>query len=126
MARPKCSKHVESLPQVRGFAPIGLGNLDCPVVVLTIEEREALRLADRDGLYQEEASLRMGVSRPTFARLITTARQKTAHALIEGCLLLMEGGDYHVNRVDDCPVCASKKQGHQFVPHAKKKKTKTL
>jgi len=122
MARPKCSKHVESLPQVRGFAPIGQGDRDFPVVVLSIEEREALRLADRDGLYQDEAAIRMGVSRPTFARLIAAARQKSAHALIEGCLLLMEGGDYHVSRLEDCSACASRAQGHAPIPHKKNPK----
>jgi predicted DNA-binding protein (UPF0251 family) len=90
--------------------------------VLSIEELEALRLADRDGLYQDEAAVRMGVSRPTFARLITTARQKTSHALIEGCLLLMEGGDYHVNRLEDCSACASKAEGHPPIPHKKNAK----
>ena len=123
MARPKCSKHVENLPQVRGFAPIGQGDRDFPVVVISIEELEALRLADRDGLYQDEAALRMGVSRPTFARLITTARQKTSHALLEGCLLLMEGGDYHVNRLEECSACASKAQGQQPPVHKKNGKT---
>lgn len=48
------------------------------------DEMEALRLCDRDGLTQEEAGKKMGVSRGTIQRIITIARRKTAEALSEG------------------------------------------
>lgn len=51
---------------------------------LTLPELEALRLADLEGLYQEEAARRMGVSRATFGRILEGARRKVAEALVTG------------------------------------------
>ncbi len=53
-------------------------------VVLEHAELEALRLVDLEGLSQEEAGVRMGVSRGTVWRLLQEARRKTARALVEG------------------------------------------
>lgn len=53
-------------------------------VVLQLDEWEAVRLADAEGLYQEAAALQMGISRPTFSRILNRARRKIALALIEG------------------------------------------
>lgn len=61
-------------------------------VILTLDEFEALRLADLEGLYQEEAAQRMGVSRPTFGRILGVAHRKVAEALILGKALRIEGG----------------------------------
>jgi predicted DNA-binding protein (UPF0251 family) len=61
-------------------------------VVMTLDEFEALRLADLDGLYHEDAAERMGVSRPTFSRIIDAAHAKIADALVHGKALRMEGG----------------------------------
>jgi predicted DNA-binding protein (UPF0251 family) len=61
-------------------------------VTLSLDEVEALRLADLQGLYQEQAAKQMKISRPTFARIIEEARRKTAEALIHGKALRLEGG----------------------------------
>ena len=61
-------------------------------VTLTLDEVEALRLADLNALYQEDAAKRMNVSRATFARIIEQARRKVAEALIHGKALCLEGG----------------------------------
>lgn len=61
-------------------------------VVLGLDELEAIRLADLDGLYQEQAAAQMRISRPTFSRVIEEARRKVADALIHGKALRMEGG----------------------------------
>jgi uncharacterized protein len=61
-------------------------------VTLTLDEVEALRLADLQGLYQEQAAEQMKISRPTFARIIEEARRKVAEALIHGKALRLEGG----------------------------------
>jgi uncharacterized protein len=63
-------------------------------VVLSIDELEALRLADLEGLYQEEAAKSMGVSRQTFGRIVTAARRKTAEALVGGKALKIDGGEF--------------------------------
>ena len=61
-------------------------------VVVAVDELEAMRLADVDGLYYEEAADRMGVSRRTFGRIIDSARKKVTQALIQGMALRIEGG----------------------------------
>jgi len=61
-------------------------------VNLTLDGLEALRLADLEGLYQEEAAQRMGVSRATFARVLATARKTVAEALVHGKAVEISGG----------------------------------
>jgi predicted DNA-binding protein (UPF0251 family) len=61
-------------------------------VVITIDEFEALRLADLEGLYQEDAAHRMGVSRQTFGNIIMSARRKVAGAIVNARVLKIEGG----------------------------------
>jgi predicted DNA-binding protein (UPF0251 family) len=59
---------------------------------MTLDEFEAMRLADLDGLYQEQAAQQMNVSRPTFSRIIESAHRKMADALVHGKALHIEGG----------------------------------
>jgi predicted DNA-binding protein (UPF0251 family) len=61
-------------------------------VVLGLDEVEALRLADAEGLYQEAAALQMGVSRQTFGNIVQSARKKTAEALVYGKIIRIAGG----------------------------------
>lgn len=65
-------------------------------VVLSLDEFEAIRLADYAGLYQEDAAVRMSVSRQTFGRIVESARKKIADVLINGKVLRIEGGDVAV------------------------------
>jgi hypothetical protein len=72
-----------------------------------VDELEALRLADKEGLYQEQAAEGMHISRPTFGRIVESARRKVAEALVEGKALRIEGGNFVVTEVrtfrcDDC------------------------
>jgi predicted DNA-binding protein (UPF0251 family) len=60
--------------------------------VLTIDELEAIRLADLEGLAHEAAARRMNVSRPTFGRIVEGARRKVAEALVHGRGIGFEGG----------------------------------
>ena len=62
---------------------------------MTLDEFEALRLADLEGQYQEQAAERMGVSRSTFGRILDSAHHKVAEVLIEGKALRIEGGPVH-------------------------------
>jgi predicted DNA-binding protein (UPF0251 family) len=64
-----------------------LGRVD-----LTLDGLEALRLADLEGLYHEEAADRMGVSRATFSRVLTAARREVADALVNGKAIRVGGG----------------------------------
>lgn len=64
-------------------------------VVMTLDEFEAIRLADQEGLYQEEAARRMGISRTTFGRILDSAHRKVAEVLAGGHCLRLEGGHVH-------------------------------
>ncbi len=86
--RPKKLRNCEGNFCGRAFKPTGkpLSKLD--QIELYRDEMEALRLCDREGLTQEEAGLKMGVSRGTIQRIITIARRKTAEAISEGRALI--------------------------------------
>jgi predicted DNA-binding protein (UPF0251 family)/predicted Fe-Mo cluster-binding NifX family protein len=90
--RPKSCRRVGSQPDVTYFKPRGIPLSSLEEVVLSVDEFETLRLADHEGLYHEEAAVRMGVSRPTFGRVLSSARRKVADALVGGKALRIEGG----------------------------------
>lgn len=69
---------------------------------MTLDELEALRLADYEGLYHEQGAERMSVSRPTFGRILEAARRKTAEALVYGKSLRIEGGPVEIDRRRGC------------------------
>ena len=92
MPRPEKLRRVGSRPQGRGFKPIGRPAAGLEVETIRVDELEALRLADLEGLYQEAAAERMGVSRATFARILGRARQAVARAVVQERLLLVADG----------------------------------
>jgi len=107
MARPIQCRRVSSMPESSYFKPRGIPLCSLEEVVLTMDEFEAIRLADLEGLYQEEAAEKMKVSRPTFGRIIESARRKIAEALVKGKALKIEGGQVELAsirqfRCDDC------------------------
>ncbi len=128
MARPRNCRWVEILPNVTYFKPRGIPLSALQEVILTVDEFEALRLADLEGLYQEQAAEKMRVSRQTFGRIIESAHRKVADALIQGKALKIEGGEfemaetrrfrcadcqhtwelpYGTGRPESCPSCKS-------------------
>lgn len=106
MARPEKLRRVGCAAAGRGFKPVGRPARDLEIEILRLDEIEALRLADLEGLYQETAAGRMGVSRPTFARILARARKAVARALVEERLLVI--GEGPVEKTTDepfpCPV----------------------
>ena len=92
MPRPKCCREISGMPGNVCFHPDGMASSPCPEVLLTLDEYEAIRLADFEGLYQEQAAVRMNVSRPTFGRIVEAARRKVADVLVHGKTLRIEGG----------------------------------
>jgi predicted DNA-binding protein (UPF0251 family) len=91
------------------FHPAGIPSRVLDEIVLTLDEFEAIRLADLEGLYQEQAAERMIVSRPTFGRILAAAHRKVAEALVHGKTLKIEGGTIRMERPRslrcDCPRC---------------------
>lgn len=63
-------------------------------VRLSLEEAEAIRLKDIEDLDQEQAALRMNVSRPTYQRVLESARKKVADALLNGKAIRIDGGNF--------------------------------
>jgi predicted DNA-binding protein (UPF0251 family)/predicted Fe-Mo cluster-binding NifX family protein len=104
MARPPVERILDSVIAKRGFRPSGAHAGNAGEVILTFDEAEAIRLADLDGLYQQAAAQRMGVSRQTFGRIVESARKKTADALLNGKKLRIEGGTVAVKEKESGPV----------------------
>jgi uncharacterized protein len=102
--RQRCCGLIENLPMCSRFSPEG--EPDSGSVLITIEELEALRLKDLEGLDQIECAQKMGLTRPTLQRILRSARLKTAKALTEGLTIVIEGGNFIMkNRVFECVAC---------------------
>jgi predicted DNA-binding protein (UPF0251 family)/predicted Fe-Mo cluster-binding NifX family protein len=92
MPRPFQERRVGAEPAFSLFKPEGVPPCGLEIIGLGLDEFEALRLADCEGLYQEAAAIRMGVSRQTFGRIIEEAHRKVATALVEGRGICISGG----------------------------------
>jgi predicted DNA-binding protein (UPF0251 family) len=116
MARPKKCRWVCCEPSVNYFKPRGIPMTELERISLAVDELEALRLKDLDGLEQEQAATTMNVSQPTFHRILESAHGKVADALVNGKAIRIEGGDYVVReggRLFKCYDCQNEWQ----VPH---------
>lgn len=96
MPRPPKCRRVAFLPSVTYFKPAGVPLRALEDVQLSVEEAEAIRLKDLEGLEQEEGAERMNISRPTFQRVLASARQKMADALLNGKAIRIEGGSFEM------------------------------
>lgn len=96
MSRPPKCRRVEFMPAKTFFKPAGVPASELEEVQMTVEELEAIRLKDLLGLEQEACAEKMGVSRPTYHRILSAARSKVAEALVEGKAIRVEGGNYEV------------------------------
>jgi predicted DNA-binding protein (UPF0251 family) len=92
VGRPPCCRRILSSPAVALFAPAPAAGQPVGEVVIALDEFEAIRLADLEGLYQEAAATRMRISRATFGRIVESGRRKIAEALVHGKVLRIEGG----------------------------------
>jgi predicted DNA-binding protein (UPF0251 family) len=83
---------------------------DLEVMVLTMDEFEALRLADLEGLYQDVAGAQMGISRQTFGNILDSAHRKVADCVVNGKAIKIEGGVYSMEdtREFQCSACQEK------------------
>ena len=96
MSRPIKWRRVAFMPEVTYFKPAGIPLRVLDEVRLTVEEAEAIRLKDLEGLEQESGAEKMNISRPTFQRVLNSARQKIAGALLNGKAIRIEGGNFEV------------------------------
>jgi len=129
MARPSKCRWIYCEPAVTMFKPRGIPATSLETVTLGVDELEALRLKDLEGLEQEEVAVKMNVSQPTLHRMLESAHKKTADSLVHGKALVIEGGNYEMRegerlfkcygcqnewqepygtgRPDECPKCQS-------------------
>ena len=96
MPRPPKCRRVAFLPDVTYFKPAGIPMRALEEVQLSVEEAEAVRLKDLEGLEQEEGADRMNISRPTFQRVLASGRRKVADALLNGKAIRIEGGNFEM------------------------------
>ena len=94
--RPKKTRYVKCNKDYRCFKPECKKGGKIKEIIVTLDEFEAVRLADLEGLYQERAAEKMNVSRQTFGRIIETAHKKVAEALVQGKALRIEGGEFEM------------------------------
>ncbi len=110
MARPQKDRLIKEPPLFSEFKPAGIPGRLVEKVILTIDEYEAFRLSDNLAMSQEEAADEMEISRPTFTRLIESARKKISELIINGKMLVIEGGNIHFRQnLIKCRGC-----GHLF------------
>ncbi|MFA5389053.1 MAG: DUF134 domain-containing protein [Candidatus Omnitrophota bacterium] len=98
MPRPCRCRRIRCRPDSNYFKPRGIPLDMLEEINLALDELEALRLADLDEMYQEDAAKKMGISRQTFGNIISSAHKKIADALLNAKALKIEGGT--VKRMD--------------------------
>lgn len=106
MPRPCKFRRVGYEPSEVFFKPRGVPLSELEIVNLKLDELEAMRLADIESLYHEDAAKKMGVSRQTFDRIVQRAHTLVAQALVNGKAIHIEGGNVMVNvRTFICSDC---------------------
>lgn len=85
-----CPHH---LPGTLVIKPAGIPTKDLEKVILNLDELEALRLCDSEGLSQADAGVRMGVSRGTVQRLVNSGRKKIIDVILDSQALVIQVDD---------------------------------
>ena len=101
MPRPRKLRCVQRDPVAVFYKPNGIPMRQLKSISLPVEGLEALRLADAKGLDHRTAAGKMDVSRPTFSRILSDARQRIARAIANGWAIQIEGGDYRIKADND-------------------------
>ena len=118
MPRPKKWRKVCCLPENRNFGPMpGLEQAAPEVpqpVIMTVDEYEAVRLIDLEGMNQEACAEKMEIARTTVQSIYAEARKKLADALVNGKMLRIEGGEYKLCEGSDQPC------GHEGCHHRRR------
>ena len=107
--RPPICRRVALMPEATYFKPAGIPMRLLEEIRLSVEELEAVRLRDLERLEQEEAAEKMNISRQTFQRVLASARQKIAEALLYGKAVRIEGGNFEVS-----PLRFKCARGHEW------------
>ena len=96
MPRPMKWRRVCCMPSSSRFGPLDSSVVTESIVRMTVDEYETIRLIDLEGLTQEECSGQMNVARTTVQGIYNEARKKLADSLVNGKILLIEGGEFRL------------------------------
>ncbi len=96
MPRPRKCRKVCCLPERNRFGPLNGPNNPEHFVAMSVDEYETIRLVDLEAFTQEECAEQMRIARTTVQRIYNDARKKLAEVLVNGKVLRIEGGDYHL------------------------------
>ena len=96
MPRPPNKRCIRCLPQSTYYKPRAIPLSMLKQVTLSIDELEAVRLTDLQGLYQADAAEKMNISRQTLGRIVESAHKKIADALVNGKAIEIQGGPYEL------------------------------
>jgi len=96
MPRPRKWRKVCGLPENSRFGPLGAPANAEHFVKMTVDEYETIRLIDLEGFTQEECASQMNIARTTVQGIYAEARKKLAESLVNGKVLLIEGGEYRL------------------------------
>lgn len=94
MPRPVKWRRVCCMPENNKFGPLGVGAGKGERIIMKVDEYETVRLIDLEGFTQEECAKQMNIARTTVQGIYTDARKKLAESLVNGRLLIIEGGEY--------------------------------
>lgn len=108
MPKPKKERKVQFPPTITYFKPQGIPMVQLQQVVLNVDEYEAVRLVDYENMDQEAAAKKLGISRPTCARIVAEAHRKIAEAITTGKAIRIEGGNFRlVQNMMRCRNCGT-------------------
>ena len=106
MPRPRIFRRISEEPQTRCFKPENENIDSLEPIKITLDEFEAIRLRDYHDIQQVRSAEIMGISQPTFHRILTSARKKISKALIEGNTIIIVGDDFITEKIRyKCNVC---------------------
>lgn len=111
-------RRVCQMPAIDRFGPLGVGAGARERVLMTVDEYEAVRLIDHSGFTQEECAEQMKIARTTVQSIYAKARSKIADSIVNGKVLLIEGGEYRLCEEDNyCgPGCQRHGRGRHGRP----------
>lgn len=117
MARPIKWRKVCCLPKQKRFGPLDSMGEQGGFVAMTIEEYETIRLIDIEGFTQEKCAGQMNIARTTAQLLYNTARKKVADSLVNGNILVIEGGTYKLcDGLEEICACGGcRKHRHRVI-----------
>ena len=114
MPRPRKTRFCRRYRADRVYKPQGVPMREIDDILISLDEFEALRHCDLEGLDQQETGEKMGISRGTVQRLLYNGREKIMRAILQNNAIvvnLKESEDSHASLHPDSRRCRGRRQG---------------